>query len=310
MELKYLQSFKRVAELEHISRAADELMTSQPALSKIIHSLEAELGVKLFNRKGKSVALNENGRILLKYTNQIMDSLDKAKMELAAANQRRNCITLAFNSASVFMPLLATRFQKEYPDINIQFSDSFEQGGHGTNCMIDSIYLSTIAARHIVPLMQERCVLAFSKNHRFAGMEAIKASDMEGETFFYSQNNHSLQDICKHFRKTGYLSNMSIIECVSSETVLSFVEADLGVAFVPLITWNLPAHPDIQTYPFDENPVYRSLVLEWEAGVELNDNAKKFEAFCKKFFRRIEDIATKKKLYAAQAVSYYSDNEA
>lgn len=64
LQLKY---FKTVAELEHITNAADQLYISQPALSKSIHLLEQEVGYPLFERAGTGIQLNENGRILYNY---------------------------------------------------------------------------------------------------------------------------------------------------------------------------------------------------------------------------------------------------
>ncbi len=59
MELSQLQYFCKVAELEHFTKASDELHISQPALSKAILNLENELGIPLFERKKRNVYLTE-----------------------------------------------------------------------------------------------------------------------------------------------------------------------------------------------------------------------------------------------------------
>ncbi|WP_100407569.1 LysR family transcriptional regulator [Bacillus solitudinis] len=82
MELQHLRQFKVVAELEHMTRASENLHIAQPALSKTIRILEDELKVKLFTRIGKNIKLNLNGQILLKYTNEIMYIIDNAKKSL------------------------------------------------------------------------------------------------------------------------------------------------------------------------------------------------------------------------------------
>ena len=64
MNLTNLSYFLKVAEKEHITQAAEELHITQPALSRAISNLEQELGVKLFEREGKNISLNENGIIL------------------------------------------------------------------------------------------------------------------------------------------------------------------------------------------------------------------------------------------------------
>lgn len=62
MELRELKSFLKIMEVESFSRAAKELGYSQSALSVQIHSLETELGVRLFDRLGKQVALTPPGK--------------------------------------------------------------------------------------------------------------------------------------------------------------------------------------------------------------------------------------------------------
>ena len=61
MEIQQLQYFKTLAKLEHMTRAAEVLMISQPALSKSISNIEKDLGVPLFNREGRSIYLNRFG---------------------------------------------------------------------------------------------------------------------------------------------------------------------------------------------------------------------------------------------------------
>ena len=76
MEITHLRYFKKTAELEHITKAAQELHVAQPSLSRTISMLEDELKVKLFNRKGKSIELNEYGIIVLNHTNRILKELE------------------------------------------------------------------------------------------------------------------------------------------------------------------------------------------------------------------------------------------
>jgi LysR family transcriptional regulator, transcription activator of glutamate synthase operon len=87
LQLKY---FKKIAEAQSMTRVAEEIHISQSALSKTIRTLETELGVKLFDREGKYIKLNENGKIFLKYVNRNLQSLEDAKKELSDYNSNRN----------------------------------------------------------------------------------------------------------------------------------------------------------------------------------------------------------------------------
>lgn len=66
MELTQLRYFQTAAYYQHISRAAEELNISQPALSTMISRLEKELGVPLFDHNGRSIILNQANKMLKK----------------------------------------------------------------------------------------------------------------------------------------------------------------------------------------------------------------------------------------------------
>lgn len=66
MDLLQLKYFQKVAQLKHLTQAANKLYISQPALSQTIARLEKDIGVPLFNRTGRQINLNEYGRVFLK----------------------------------------------------------------------------------------------------------------------------------------------------------------------------------------------------------------------------------------------------
>src|SRR4051812_415941 len=78
MELRHLRYFVAVAGTENVSRAAVALHVSQPAVSRQVRDLEAELGVELFERSAKSVRLSEAGRVFLKEARAVLQRADEA----------------------------------------------------------------------------------------------------------------------------------------------------------------------------------------------------------------------------------------
>ena len=86
MLLSQLNYFRVAARQEHISRAAEELHIAQPALSVTIRKIEEELGVPLFERNGRHIELNENGKALFMYVDYIFEQL--TEMEIALTKTR------------------------------------------------------------------------------------------------------------------------------------------------------------------------------------------------------------------------------
>lgn len=120
MDFNHLVYFKKVAELQNMTRAAEELIMTQPALSRVIHNLEEEVGVKFFERSGKNIVLNKNGEIFLKYTNQIMEALEQAKREIYHLDQEKKTgITIVMRTAMSFLPFLMKNFKDRYPHITV-----------------------------------------------------------------------------------------------------------------------------------------------------------------------------------------------
>lgn len=77
MNLSQLYYFSKLADLQHYTRAAKELFITQPTLSGSISSLENELGVALFQKKGRNVELTKYGAEFLEYVNAALEQLDK-----------------------------------------------------------------------------------------------------------------------------------------------------------------------------------------------------------------------------------------
>lgn len=77
IETKQIQYFVKCSELETFSRAADELHTTQSNVSKVIKSLEDELGVELFIRHKNGIVLNENGKEIYKFACDAMQNLQQ-----------------------------------------------------------------------------------------------------------------------------------------------------------------------------------------------------------------------------------------
>lgn len=78
MELLQLRYFKDAAELENFSMVAKKNMVPQPSISKTIGKLEDELGVLLFDRQGKRIVLNDNGKFFYEKVSTALNNIDRA----------------------------------------------------------------------------------------------------------------------------------------------------------------------------------------------------------------------------------------
>jgi DNA-binding transcriptional LysR family regulator len=114
-----LHYFKALAEREHLTQTAKDLMVSAPDLSTTITRLERDLGVQLFDRVGRNIRLNEYGRIYLRHVNDVFASLENAKLEISDARNTENMkLSVAISSPIIWHDAFQS-FIKNNPEITI-----------------------------------------------------------------------------------------------------------------------------------------------------------------------------------------------
>ena len=116
-----LSYFQKIAELQHMTKAAAALHVAQPSLSRTIKSLEEELDVPLFDHRGRNIVLTKYGEILLAHVNLIMKEMELAKKELREAEEAEHkTVKLSLYAASKMVPSFLMEFRQKHPDIRLE----------------------------------------------------------------------------------------------------------------------------------------------------------------------------------------------
>ena len=190
MDSNRLLYFKAIAESESITKAAAKLFISQPALSKSLTSLEDELGCTLFNRVGRKLYLNSNGKRLLEYATRMHDLFGQIEQDFNKQSSR----TLSICAVGNFFPFLLKEYFKEgirpitlkvVPDAlipEIMFS------GEADVAVADDRYLKEDPKTSLrrITFLSEQLLLAVPKNHHLADRKSIKITDLEHENIVRS----------------------------------------------------------------------------------------------------------------------------
>ena len=125
MELQKLKYFQVVAKYQHMTKAAERICIAQPALTQAMRSLEDELGVKLFAKKGRNIVLTEFGVYLQSRLDVILPEIDGLKGELEQLKNRVNKrIRLNILVGSAFVIDAIVRYRKLYPDVVFDFEQN------------------------------------------------------------------------------------------------------------------------------------------------------------------------------------------
>ena len=124
MTLNQILYFRKVARLENYHQAAEELYISQPSLSRSMASLESELGVALFEKKGRGVTLTKAGKLFLEHADRIAGDCDVAvgKMQELSSDGGKIDIGYIFPLAGHYIPHNVRKFLNQEENKNVVFN--------------------------------------------------------------------------------------------------------------------------------------------------------------------------------------------
>lgn len=280
-----LKRFKVVAELEHMSQAAELLNLAQPALSRNISQLEKELDVDLFDRSGRTIELNKFGRIFLKYTDSILssyqDAIDQLNVEKGSV---RKVVHILLNAASKMLPELIMNFNQEYPSILLNIRQ--EKLNLLDNESDITIYSSKHARteRNDFSVLEEEILLALPYDHILAKRDEIDLRDASDLNFIGLPKGKNLRKITDSYcQEVGFLPNV-ILECDSPELTREFINAGLGAAFVPAVSWRGVQSDKVVLKKIKTPVCKRYINLFYQKDKYLSPAALLFRDYCKNFF--------------------------
>ena len=241
MDWHQLKYFQTLASINNFTKTADELSLSQSALSRSISRLEEELGVPLFERKSRGVALNRYGEIFLKHVNPAMSEIAEAKQEINyMVDPFHGTILLGFIQplGSSFIPDLMGKFQKETPEIRFQLIQDTTKiiVSQIESAEIDVGFCSpqeSIENLSTLPIMSLELFLIVNKEHRLAGKEEVDLCEVADDPFVLYRPETALHDVIEKLcHDAGFHPKMSF-EAFNERTVAGLVGAKFGVALIP-----------------------------------------------------------------------------
>lgn len=292
MEWQQFEYFQVVARMEHITRAAETLSISQPALSRSIARLEEELGVPLFERQGRTIRLNHYGELFLKRVDRIMKEFQEGKQEI------QDLLDPGYGEVSVgFMPTLGTylipnlisSFQVDYPNVNFRFkqnpNDSLLaqlESGEIDFCLVSSIEDNPQV--QWIQLWSEELFIIVPSHHRLAHYESITLQEIADEPFVLLEKGNGLRGITDQLFQEAGISPKVTFEGAEVHTIVAFVAAGLGVTLIPDfkgVDWDKISRIRVQS-----PNCQRVIGLAWLEGRYLSPSAKRFQQFIINYFAK------------------------
>lgn len=286
MNLQQLEYFKKIAETENFTTAAALVSVTQPALSKAISKLEAELNVPLFERNGRNVKLTSFGEAFLKHANQALLEVEKGIRELQdMVNPDKGIISIAstYCIGTYFMPLIISDFLSSCPCTKFQFNHGSTpeilndlKGGKidlGFYDSIDDIHKHTEIKS--IPVKKEDYVLIVSKKHSLSNQTEVSLKDLKDESFIvFSEGNKDM--MLSYSELIGYTPKISI-QPNEASMLGGLVAAGAGITIVPntsLINTNA-----LSIIKIREDIGYKTIYMGWLKDSYMSPISKKFRDY-------------------------------
>lgn len=301
MELRHLRYFVAVAEELNFSRAAARLATAQPSLSQQIRQLEDEIGVELFERSRRQIALTQAGDEFLREARAIL-----AQIDLAVANARevgrglRGELRLVYTPSAMMsrLPAAIRAFRSSHPAVRINMRGlslpaaldalrsrdadvavALAQRDISDDGEIDVRAVSSLDVRMVVP-----------EGHPLASRGAIAIEEIGTERLIlYARQLADLFDITMQLCRERNFVPAAVQEVDRVETVLGLVAAGEGVSIIPRVYETL-GFRGISYLELDPSPAPFSFVVVTHAGVH-SQLATEFADTCSRVARDATESA-------------------
>ncbi|MEU5153426.1 LysR family transcriptional regulator [Glycomyces sp. NPDC021274] len=273
MDLNALHQFLTVAREEHLSRAAAELRVAQPALSRTIARLEAELGTPLFDRAGR-LRLNATGAVFRDYVERALGELEAGRRAVAeAVSGGAGSVRLA---SETFLPLTGpvAAFKAAHPEVDVRLHQmapqEMEQAlrANEVDLCLASQPVSAPRLTSVV-VHVDRVWLATPRDHRLAAAPQVTIEDLAAEPFVITRPGQWQRRLLDWLFADRNLKPRIVCEIDEPAATYTLVSAGLGLSVFPQIARFAMPDPGVAWVGIDHPHCNRTLSLHWASDERL-----------------------------------------
>lgn len=241
MEIRQLNTFVKIVQLQSFSKAAQELGYSQSAVTIQIGLLEQELNTRLFDRMGKCITLTPPGKQFLHYANNVLKEIHEAKSALGKPDALERTLHIGTIESLCFFkfPSLLQYFYKNHPQISIKITtDSPKKLIHMMeHNQVDIIYILDypIYNSNWVKVMERQEYIVFVSSPLFSLSKSpmVSLSDLMDKPFFLTEKEDNYRHALDQHLASKNMEIKPFLEAGNTEFIINMVKNNLGLSFLP-----------------------------------------------------------------------------
>ncbi|SFE56080.1 LysR family transcriptional regulator [Paracidovorax wautersii] len=241
--LRQLHVFQAVAATRNFSRAGDAVGLTQPAVSRSITELEAQLGLKLLHRTTREVELTEAGRSLAARLPRLLDELEGMLLDVRGMGSARRSRVRVASSPTLsahLMPECIARCREALPGVELLLLDRIQNdvlasvlsGEVDFGVVIDP---SDRDALHCEPILTDPFCLACPPGHRLAAKARVRWADLAGESLVLLDHASGSRRLIDQALAAQAVPHAVAQEVGHATTIFRMLDAGLGISVIPTL---------------------------------------------------------------------------
>lgn len=242
MELTYLRTFREVVRTGSYTKAAEALGYAQSSVTTQIQKLEEAYGAVLLERHGRGMKLTMAGEALLPYAEQLARLHDESREVVSKQSKGTLSVGTIETLAAFYLPPYLQAYKRLFPEVNVMLHpgnepaiiDEVKGGGLDVGFILDPPFSDP--ELHTEILREEELVIIAHPEHRFAGMNEVRAEHLQDESLILTEDGCTYRAMLLRALKAGGIGHRLAYEFGNLEAIKQCVAYGLGVALLPRIT--------------------------------------------------------------------------
>jgi DNA-binding transcriptional LysR family regulator len=291
MELRQLEYFQMTSRLKNITRAAERLRVSQPNITVAIKKLEAELGIQLFDRSQKQLALTPEGAVFLNRIDLALRNIQDAVLEVNDYKQlQKGTIKIGIPSmiGAYLFPKIFSSFQKKYSHLDVYL---YEEGSMAIREQLERdeldfgivIISDASPSLQLLPMTSSQIVACVPPDDPLAQKDSFSIQDAKTADIIMLKEGSFLRHLVLQKLKAANIKPNIVLESNQIETIKGLTASGVGISF--LLDFIVEDTLNIKALPMTE-PIYVDVGLAWKKDRYISKAAQSFIDFCKNTLKK------------------------